>query len=65
MPNRHHYTLKKYITNQKNKKIEGVLFNSRSEVDINANGTSGYTVKTGKNKGKILGHISQKSTNNW
>ncbi len=65
MPNRHHYTLNTYSTEQKNKKKQKVLFNSRSEVDINGNGTSGYTVKNGPNKGKILGHRSQKHSNNW
>ena len=38
---------------------------NRSEVNINGGGTSGYTVKEGANKGKILGHNSTKSTNNW
>ena len=41
------------------------LFSARSEVDINGNGTSGYVVKHGTNKGKILGHKTTKSTNNW
>ena len=42
-----------------------VLFGARKEVDINAEGTSGYVVKHGANKGKVLGHIIRKSTNNW
>ena len=42
-----------------------VLFGARQEVDINGNGTSGYVVKHGTNKGKVLGHNSIKSTNNW
>ena len=46
------------------KKAEA-MFSSKKEVDINGNGTSGYVVKTGPNKGKILGHRSVKSTNNW
>jgi hypothetical protein len=46
------------------KKAEA-MFSSKEEVNINGNGTSGYTVKAGTNKGKILGHISKKSTNNW
>ena len=46
------------------KKAEA-MFSSKEEVNINGNGTSGYTVKHGANKGKILGHISKKSTNNW
>ena len=41
------------------------LFSGRVEVDINGNGTSGYDVKHGTNKGKVLGHKSVKSTNNW
>jgi len=41
------------------------LFSARSEVDINGNGTSGYVVKHGPNKGKVLSHKSNKSTNNW
>ena len=41
------------------------LFNARTEVDINANGTSGYVVKHGPNKGKILGHKTTKSNSNW
>jgi len=42
-----------------------VMFSAKKEVDINGNGTSGYLVKHGKNEGKILGHKSTKSTNNW
>lgn len=41
------------------------LFEARGEVNINGNGTSGYVVKHGPNKGKVLGHKSVKSTNNW
>jgi len=41
------------------------LFNARSEVDINANGTSGYVVKHGPNKGKVLAHKVTKSNSNW
>jgi hypothetical protein len=42
-----------------------ILNHNRSEVDINANGTSGYVVKNGPNVGRILAHNSPKSTNNW
>jgi len=42
-----------------------VLFGARQEVDINGNGTSGYVVKHGANKGKVLSHRPVKSTNNW
>ena len=32
-------------------------------VDQNAHGTSGYTVKSGPNKGKVLKHITVKHPN--
>jgi hypothetical protein len=37
-----------------------VLFEARKEVEINANGTSGYKIKSGSNEGKVLGHIQTK-----
>jgi len=46
------------------KKVK-TLFSARKEVDINAGGTSGYVVKHGTNKDKVLGHRIVKSTNNW
>ena len=47
-----------------NSKVKA-LFGARKEVAINGEGTSGYVVKHGTNKGKVLGHIINKSTNNW
>jgi hypothetical protein len=44
------------------KKIQeknNILFKSRKEVDINGNGTSGYTIKEGSHKGTVLGHIKR------
>jgi len=49
------------IKNNSKKVIENknkILLQQRKEVDINAGGTSGYTVKHGVNKGKVLGHIA-------
>jgi len=46
--------------NFSNKNIEtknNILMKSRKEVEINGNGTSGYTLKEGDHKGKVLGHI--------
>ena len=45
-----------------NKEIEkknNTLFRSRKEVEINGNGTSGYTIKEGVHKGLVLGHIKR------
>jgi S-adenosylmethionine/arginine decarboxylase-like enzyme len=47
--------------NYANKEIEmknNILMKSRKEVEINGNGTSGYTIKEGIHKGTVLGHIS-------
>ena len=38
-------------------KKNNILMKSRKEVEINGNGTSGYTIKEGSHKGKVLGHI--------
>jgi hypothetical protein len=32
---------------------------SRKEVEINGNGTSGYTIKEGEHKGTVVGHITR------
>ena len=34
-----------------------ILMKSRKEVEINGNGTSGYTIKEGIHKGTVVGHI--------
>jgi hypothetical protein len=44
------------------KKIQeknNILLRSRKEVDINGNGTSGYTIKEGEHKGTVLCHIKR------
>jgi hypothetical protein len=40
-------------------KKNDILLKSRKEVEINGNGTSGYTIKEGEHKGTVLGHISR------
>tara|TARA_Y100000996_G_C22471927_1_gene622486 strand:+ start:821 stop:1021 length:201 start_codon:yes stop_codon:yes gene_type:complete len=35
-----------------------------NDVNVNGNGTSGYTLKKGPNKGKILKHLKVKHPNN-
>ena len=48
--------------NFSNKNIEtknNILMKSRKEVEINGNGTSGYTIKEGSHKGIVLGHIKR------
>jgi len=59
------HLLKKYTTDSLLAKKAMTLFSARKEVDINANGTQGYVVKHGSNKGRALAHRVVKSNNNW
>ena len=60
---RHSHMLTAYSKQAEKKRIEKILQKSKSEVNVNANGTSGYTVKSGENAGKILKHLSVKHHN--
>jgi hypothetical protein len=62
---RHSFMLRQYSEQQSRKRKEEILFKNRAEVGINDNGTSGYMVKNGANKDKVLGHRSIKSNTNW
>jgi S-adenosylmethionine/arginine decarboxylase-like enzyme len=51
--------------NYVNREIEmknNILMKSRKEVEINGNGTSGYTIKEGIHKGTVLGHITREKS---
>jgi len=51
--------------NYENKEIEkknNTLLRSRKEVEINGNGTSGYTIKEGSHKGTVLAHIKRQKS---
>ena len=37
------------------------MFRNTKTINANDNGTSGYVVKTGKNTGRVLGHMRRKS----
>ena len=43
-------------------KKNNTLLKSRKEVEINGNGTSGYTLKEGIHKGTVLGHIKREKS---
>lgn len=57
------HLLKSYSEIAEKRKKDKALFAARKEIEINGNGTSGHMVKTGPNKGKVLGHISVKHRN--
>ena len=39
------------------------MLKSRKAVDVNANGSAGYMLKNGANKGRILKHLRKSSGN--
>jgi hypothetical protein len=49
----------KNFSNKEIEKKNNILMKSRKEVEINGNGTSGYTIKEGEHKGTVLGHIKK------
>jgi len=51
----------KHANYQKEKAIE----KRKTAVEAYGNGTTGYRIKNGPNKGKILGHISTKGNKNF
>ena len=54
------------LKNYENNKVENTnktLLKSRKEVEINGHGTTGYVIKEGSQKGKVLKHIQIKSKN--
>lgn len=63
--NRFDYLHKTYRQARERSRKERILMMSRSEPNINANGTSGYAVKQGINQGMVLAHRTVRSTNNW
>ena len=54
---RMHRILSSFSRGSKNARLNQLMFRNVKTVETNANGTSGYMVKSGKNSGKILGHI--------
>ena len=51
--------------NYESKEIEKknhALLKSRKEVEINGNGTHGYRIKEGTNKGTVVGHVTRENS---
>tara|TARA_R110000803_G_scaffold127680_1_gene195047 strand:- start:476 stop:679 length:204 start_codon:yes stop_codon:yes gene_type:complete len=64
MQKRMHAILSRFSQSKAKEKRERMLNHVLvKSVDTNANGTSGYTVKNGPNKGKVLGHLTVKHPN--
>jgi hypothetical protein len=43
----------------KQQESDRAIVRARKEVEINGNGTSGYTIKEGEHKGVTVGHIKR------
>ena len=56
--NRFDHLHKQYREARLKERKENLLRRSRTSVESNAGGTSGYRVKQGVNTGKVLGHIT-------
>jgi len=58
-----------FITKENDKKLKELkdktLLRSRKEVEINGNGTTGYVIKEGSQKGRVLKHIIIPTKNLW
>ena len=54
---RMHRVLSLFSRGSKNARLNQLMFRNVKTVKAYENGTSGYVIKTGKNTGKILGHI--------
>ena len=57
MVKRHTHLLNEFSRKKSEAKLIQQLHKSGKAVEANANGTSGYTIKEGKNSGKVLKHI--------
>jgi len=59
MLDRFTHLLKSFSKQRSKSTKDKALFNARQEVDINGNGTNGYVIKSGPNRGKVLGHTTR------
>jgi hypothetical protein len=57
MIKRHTHLLNEFSRKKSEAKLEQQLQRSVKAVEANANGTSGYLIKEGKNSGKVLKHL--------
>ena len=54
---RMHRVLSSFSRGSKNARLNQLMFRNLKTVETNANGTSGYVIKSGKNSGETLGHL--------
>ena len=65
MKKRMHDVLSRFSRSRaKEKREKDMQHTLVKDVNVNGNGTSGYTLKKGPNKGKVLKHLRVKHPNN-
>jgi hypothetical protein len=62
MIKRHAHLLNTFSRKESEAKLRQQIERARKEVEINGGGTSGYTIKEGKNAGKVLKHLKKDSS---
>ena len=58
---RMHRILSSFSRGSKNARLNQLMFRNLKTVETNANGTSGYVIKSGKNSGETLGHLKKEA----
>ena len=51
--------LEQHSEHLKQEASEKAIVRARKEVEINGNGTSGYTIREGEHRGTVVGHIKR------
>lgn len=54
------HMLQKHSEALQHKATDTAIVRARKEVEINGEGTSGYTIKQGEHAGTVVGHIQRK-----
>ena len=54
------HMLEQHTAQLKQAESDRAIVRARKEVEINGNGTSGYTIKQGEHQGTVVGHIQRK-----
>ena len=59
------HLIKTIKNNHAKKEQKKAIEKKKNAVEAYGSGTTGYRIKNGANKGKVLGHISKKGNNNF
>ena len=60
---RMHRVLNLFSRGSKIARLNQLMFRNLKSVEAYGNGTSGYVIKSGKNSGKVVGHLKKEPKN--